>query len=100
MINPASLTHHLSEQQFIQTLLDAGQEHLFAGWDRAGVNEEAKTAFLETLMRVDRAYPGGVIGYISNARKLLSEAQEGKNPFEGFVPEQPDVVDLTRFDEA
>ena len=98
--DPASLTKQPVEQQFIQTLLDAGQDHLFADWDPAGVNDEAKTAFLETLVRVDNAYPGGVIGYISNARKLLSEAKEGKNPFEGFVPEQPDVVDLTCFDDA
>jgi len=99
MISPASLTTQSDEQQFIQTLLDAGQEHLFADWDPPGTNDEAKTAFLETLTRVDNAYPGGVVGYISNARKLLSEAKEGKNPFEGFVPEQPDVVDLTCFND-
>ena len=97
--NPASLTKQPAEQQFIQILLDAGQEHLFADWDPAGTHDEAKTAFLETLTRVDNAYPGGVVGYISNARKLLSEAKEGKNPFEGFVPEQPDVVDLTCFND-
>jgi len=100
MINPISLTKQPTEQQFIQILLDAGQEHLFAGWDPAGTHDEEKTAFLESLRRVDNAYPGGVSGYVSNARKLLSEAKEGKNPFEGFVPEQPDVVDLTRFDDA
>ncbi|MEN8255865.1 MAG: UTP--glucose-1-phosphate uridylyltransferase, partial [Verrucomicrobiota bacterium] len=37
-------------------------------------------------------------GYISNARKLLAEAKGGGNPFEGFVPHQPDKVDLTAFD--
>jgi len=100
MINPISLTNQPAEQQFIQTLLDAEQEHLFTDWDPVGTHDEAKTAFLESLIRVDNAYPGGVIGYISNARKLLSEAQAGKNPFEGFVPEQPDVVDLTRFDDT
>jgi len=100
MTTPVSLSKNPAEQQFIQTLVDAGQEHLFADWAPSGTDDVEKTAFLETLTRVDNAYPGGVVGYISNARKLLSEAQEGKNPFEGFVPEQPAVVDLTQFDTA
>jgi UDP-sugar pyrophosphorylase len=94
------LTHNEAEQRLIQTLLDAGQEHLFADWDEPGTNDDAKAAFLATLSRVDTSYPGGLTGYISNARKLLAEAKEGNNPFEGFVPEQPDKVDLTEFNDA
>ena len=97
MINLEQWRSNPVEQELIQALLDAGQSHLFADWDSPGTNDEAKSAFLETLARVDNAYPGGVVGYISNARKLLAEAQEEKNPFEGFVPEQPAVVDLTCF---
>ena len=55
---------------------------------------------LESLKKVDESYPGGLAGYISNARELLAEAREGNNPFEGFVPHQPDIVDLTNFDTA
>jgi len=88
------------EQKLIQKLLDAGQEHLFADWDEPGVNEETKQSFISTLIRIDGSYPGGLTGYVTNARKLLAEAQKGENPFDGFVPHQPDVVDLTQFDET
>ena len=100
MINPAALSNIISEQQFIQTLQNSGQGHLFMDWAPAGTDDAEKAAFFEALTRVDNAYPGGVVGYISNARKLLSEAKDEKNPFEGFVPEQPAVVDLTQFDDA
>lgn len=82
----------------IAELLSNGQEHLFADWDAPGINDEAKAAFLQSLVRINRSYPGGLFGYISNARKLLAEAKTGDNPFEGFVPHQPDKVDLTTFD--
>jgi UDP-sugar pyrophosphorylase len=92
------MTSGKNGQDLIQRLIDAGQEHLFADWDEPGVNEEKKAAFLDSLLRVDQSYPGGLTGYISNARKLLAGARSGTNPFEGFVPEQPDKVDLTEFD--
>lgn len=93
-----NLTKNKIEQALIAELLQAGQEHLFAGWDAPGVHEEDKAAFLTSLTRINDSYPGGLTGYISNARKLLAEAQEGGNPFEGFVPHQPDKVDLAQFD--
>ncbi|QHI68780.1 UTP--glucose-1-phosphate uridylyltransferase [Tichowtungia aerotolerans] len=96
----ATLTDTPTEQELIQKLLNAGQEHLFADWDAPGTNDDAKTTFLTTLARVDNSYPGGLTGYISNARKLLAEAQKGANPFEGLEPHQPAKVDLTQFDET
>ncbi len=84
----------------VEKLIGFGQQHLFADWDAPGVNDEAKTAFLESLAKVDDAYPGGLIGYISNARTLLAAAKEDRNSFEGFVPHQPNSVDLTAFDET
>ena len=99
-MKPTALTNNTTEQELIQKLLDAGQEHLFADWDAPGVNDEAKSAFLASLTKINESYPGGLTGYISNARKLLAEAKAGNNPFEGFVPEQPDRVDLTAFDAA
>ncbi|MDK2857604.1 MAG: putative uridylyltransferase [Verrucomicrobiota bacterium] len=92
------LTADPAEQRLIAELLQAGQEHLFADWDPPGTNEEAKAAFRESLMHINRAYPDGLLGYIAKARKFLSEVREGENPFEGFEPHQPDKVDLTRFD--
>ncbi|HKL20187.1 MAG TPA: hypothetical protein VJ904_00185, partial [Tichowtungia sp.] len=94
-MNTNELTTNPTEQELIQKLLDAGQEHLFADWDAPGTNDDAKAQFLATLSRIDSSYPGGLTGYISNARNLLAEAQKGANPFEGFVPHQPDKVDLT-----
>ncbi len=87
-------------QAMIDRLIAAGQSHLFANWDGPGINDEAKQAFVASLRVVDQSYPGGLLGYIGNARKLLAEAREGANPFEGFEPHQPNMVDLTGFGEA
>jgi UDP-sugar pyrophosphorylase len=88
------------QQELVNTLVENGQRHLFDGWDGPGTADAEKAAFLESLTKIDRSYPGGLVGYIRNARTLLAEAREGKNPFEGFVPEHPDAVDLTRLDDA
>jgi UDP-sugar pyrophosphorylase len=93
-----TLTENETHQILIKELVEAGQSHLFENWDEPGVNKDKKNAFLETLARINNSYPGGLTGYISNARKLLAEAKAGANPFEGFVPHQPDMVDLTQFD--
>jgi UDP-sugar pyrophosphorylase len=97
-MNLNDLTGDRDEQTLIAELLANGQEHLFADWDAPGIHDEAKAAFLKSLARINDSYPGGLTGYISNARKLLAEAKAGGNPFEGFVPHQPDKVDLTPFD--
>ncbi|MEM8868505.1 MAG: UTP--glucose-1-phosphate uridylyltransferase [Verrucomicrobiota bacterium] len=91
-------TPNEAQQVLIDTLLAAGQAHLFEDWDAPGVNDAAKQAFVASLERADASYPGGLSAYIENARRLLAEAKIGANPFEGFVPEQPDKVDLTQFD--
>lgn len=90
----------VENRELVAKLTDAGQQHLFTEWDAPGTADEAKAEFLESLSKIDEAYPGGIVGYISNARKLLAEAKLGGNPFEGFVPHQPNMVDLTRFDET
>ncbi|MFA7369851.1 MAG: UTP--glucose-1-phosphate uridylyltransferase, partial [Kiritimatiellales bacterium] len=99
-MNINQLTANKDEQALIAELLANGQKHLFADWDAPGTNNEAKVVFLKSLTRINESYPGGLTGYISNARKLLAEAKTGANPFEGFIPHQPDKVDLTKFDAA
>lgn len=89
-----------TDRALISKLIGEGQLHLFKEWDAPGTAEEEKVAFLASLRKIDASYPGGLSGYIANARKLLAEAREGLNPYEGFVPEQPDKVDLTDFDAA
>jgi UDP-sugar pyrophosphorylase len=86
-----------NDQALIAELQANGQGHLFSDWDVSGIRDEAQAAFLQSLTRINRSYPGGLTGYISNARKLLAEAKEGKNPFDGFIPQQPDKVDLSQF---
>ena len=90
----------VKNRELVAKLIDARQGHLFADWDEPGTADEAKAAFLASLSKIDSAYPGGIVGYISNARKLLAEAKLGGNPFEGFVPHQPNMVDLTAFDKT
>lgn len=99
-IDPTQLTQDLQEQELISRLWDAGQEHLFSDWDQPGTHDDAKASFLKSLKRIDESYPGGLIGYISNSKKLLGEAKAGTNPFEGFTPQQPETIDLTRFDDT
>ena len=91
-------TKQKAEQELIVRLIEADQGHLFAEWDDPGINDEEKATFLSTLTRIDDSYPGGLTRYISNARKLLAEAKEDNNPFKGFIPCQPDQVNLTQFD--
>ncbi|MCC5844679.1 MAG: UTP--glucose-1-phosphate uridylyltransferase [Verrucomicrobia bacterium] len=81
----------------VKSLLAADQAHLFEHWDHPDATDRERKAFLDQLREVNRGYPGGLVKYIENARRLLAEAKAGVNPFEGFVPEQPDVVDLSDF---
>ncbi len=93
-------TLELADRELVEKLINAGQRHLFVDWDVPGTADEEKAAFLASLAKIDGSYPGGLVGYISNARKLLGEAKAGGNPFEGLVPHQPNKVDLTFFDET
>lgn len=87
-----------AQRELVTKLIEAGQRHLFADWDAPGTADAAKADFLASLAKIDANYPGGLVGYIFNARTLLADAKAGGNPFEGFVPQQPDKVDLTAFD--
>ena len=85
--------------ELAEKLLTEGQQHLFSDWDAPGVKDAEKRRFLETLANAHRSYPGGLPGYISNARRLLAEASAGANPFEGCTPIRPDLADLSGFGE-
>eukprot|EP01026_Neomeris_dumetosa_P061539 TRINITY_DN580_c0_g1_i1.p1 TRINITY_DN580_c0_g1~~TRINITY_DN580_c0_g1_i1.p1 ORF type:complete len:618 (-),score=102.83 TRINITY_DN580_c0_g1_i1:223-2076(-) len=83
------------EQQLIKTLLEEGQVHLFSEWPAPGIKDEQKKAMMGQLAALDEGYPeGGLKTYISNARTLLQQSKEGKNPFEDFVPSVPQGVKL------
>ncbi len=86
--------------ELAEALIADDQAHLYAGWERPGVNDGLKSAFLKCLLTAHQAYPGGLPGYIKNARTLLADAATERNPYDGFTPEQPDIVDLSGFGES
>ena len=86
-------------RNIISTLLESNQESLFSDWHSPGIENENKKKFLDSLIHIDNAYPGGVKTYIKNSLKLLKESKENKNPYRGFVPHNPTTVDLSHFNE-
>ena len=89
-----------SAHRLASDLIAEGQAHLFEDWDAPGTRDADKAGFFGMLETADRSYPGGLVAYVRNARVLLAEAAAGKNPFEGCVPAQPDLVDLSEFGAA
>eukprot|EP01023_Acetabularia_acetabulum_P012706 TRINITY_DN15979_c1_g2_i1.p1 TRINITY_DN15979_c1_g2~~TRINITY_DN15979_c1_g2_i1.p1 ORF type:complete len:615 (+),score=114.71 TRINITY_DN15979_c1_g2_i1:146-1990(+) len=83
------------EQQLLKMLLEENQEHLFSAWPQPGEDDEKKKEMMSQLVTLDNGYTeGGLKKYINNARDLLIESKEGKNPFEGFTPTVPHGVKL------
>lgn len=78
----------------LRLLCTENQAHVFDQWDGLGKNDDKKKAFMTTIKNLDETYPGGIRGYLENARKLLKEAAEGKNPLDGWVPEVPKGAEL------
>jgi len=107
MPTPSFLTEHLAagiisteDLQLAEALLAEDQGQLFADWDAPGTRDDEKRAFFQTLQNCNRSYPGGLVAYIRNARHLLAESATGGNPFAGYTPEEPDLVDLSGFGPA
>ncbi|MEM1157631.1 MAG: UTP--glucose-1-phosphate uridylyltransferase [Verrucomicrobiota bacterium] len=95
--DPRQFSSNPAEQNIIRQLLENDQTHLFSQWDEPGTENSRKAGLLASLGRINDSYPGGLHGYITNARKLLADAKAGTNPFAGFTPHQPEQIDLTRF---
>ncbi|MFZ4776019.1 MAG: UTP--glucose-1-phosphate uridylyltransferase [Terrimicrobiaceae bacterium] len=83
--------------ELAESLIADDQAHLYKDWDKPGVNDGLKSGFLKCLLTAHQAYPGGLPGYIKNARTLLADAATERNPYDGYTPEQPDIVDLSGF---
>lgn len=58
-------------------LIANGQEHLFSSWPAAGVKDGEKRQLMSQLRGLDAAYSGGLLHYISNARRLLQDSEQG-----------------------
>ncbi|KAL7550705.1 hypothetical protein ACHAWF_014902 [Thalassiosira exigua] len=68
----------------------ASQSHLFDRWEDDPAYDDRKRAAMAKLASVDESYPdGGLIGYLSNATKLLERSRRGENPLEGWAPSVP-----------
>ena len=107
MPTPSCLTEHLAagiitaeDLQLAESLLAEDQSQLFADWDAPGTRDDEKRAFFQILQICNRSYPGGLVAYIRNARRLLAESATGGNPFAGCMPSEPDLVDLSHFGPA
>ena len=107
MSTPSFLTEHLAagiispeDLQLAEALLAEDQGQLFADWDAPSTRDAEKRAFFQTLQNCNRSYPGGLVAYIRNARRLLAESATGGNPFAGYTPVEPDLVDLSNFGPA
>lgn len=45
----------------------------------AGVKDEDKQRLAAQLLQLDEGYPGGILQYVSNAKRLLQDSREGAN---------------------
>ena len=70
---------------------ECDQGHLFSDWDSTSRgDDEKKKKMMHQLELLDKNYqPGGLCEYIKNAKKLLKQAKEGQNPFDGWHPSVP-----------
>ncbi|KAK2390414.1 UTP-monosaccharide-1-phosphate uridylyltransferase [Trifolium repens] len=87
------------QQELVKMLLNNGQDHLFNNWPTPGVDDDEKKAFFDQLVLLDSSYPGGLVAYINNAKRLLADSKAGTNPFDGFTPSVPTGETLAFGDE-
>eukprot|EP00249_Psilotum_nudum_P023023 c28728_g1_i2 orf=408-2345(+) len=87
------------QKELAYMLLHEGQGHLFTGWPDPGIDDDRKLEFFEQVAKLDVSYPGGLVAYIHNAKRLLADSKAGKNPFEGYTPSVPAGERLTFGDE-
>jgi UDP-sugar pyrophosphorylase len=80
----------LSQQELIKKLyVDMKQIHLFDGFN-GQIPPTVRRMYGQQLEELDAAYQdGGLVGYITNARKLLDDSRRGANPYLGWTPTIP-----------
>ena len=79
-----TLQQHAKWGALTSLLVGAGQTHLFEGWDLA--EEDKVEAFFDQLQKLEDVYPGGLVAYVNQAKRLLQASKRGDNPFEGRFP--------------
>lgn len=81
-------------RDLVHNLIAEGQQHLFEAWPPLGQDDDKKKELLNQLCHLDRSYAGGLLKYIQNAKRLLTESKDGVNPFEGCTPSVPEGESL------
>jgi UDP-sugar pyrophosphorylase len=69
---------------------ELGQGHMFESWPGPGQDDDAKRALIQQCQKLNSQYPGGLLGYVNNAKTLLAASCAGDNPYEGCTPTVPD----------
>lgn len=77
-------------QALLKMLMDEGQEHVCSFWAPLGSNDAAKRRLVAQLHTLDASCPEGLQAYLRSATRLLAEAQEGANPYEGCKVSVPE----------
>ena len=88
----ANLSIFTPEEAAYATRLNTelGQSHIFKSWPLPGTDDELKKGLINQAIKLDSQYPGGLLGYINNAKTLLAASCAGDNPYEGCTPTVPD----------
>jgi UDP-sugar pyrophosphorylase len=86
-INDIEQLHPEKYKPLIDILTKAGQEEILSKFDISQRNKIAN--FFNQVQLLEDGYPGGIVAYVNQSRKLLQASKRGDNPFEGFVPEVP-----------
>ena len=46
------------------------------------------------MLHLDKVTPGGLLDYVTRARRFLEDSKNSVNPFDNYTPEIPHGVDL------
>ena len=75
------------EQSVIELLKKLNQDHIISLIPK--FDSTKRQAFVDQVMRLNQTYPGGLEAYYNRGKKLLRDAKEDVNPYEGFIPSAP-----------
>jgi len=78
---------HDDEKHTIDFLRKLDQHHIIS--QIPTFSKDQRLAFVEQVKKLNSTYPGGLEAYYNRAKKLLKDASEDVNPYEGYTPLQP-----------
>ncbi|MBF0521675.1 MAG: hypothetical protein HQL24_01315 [Candidatus Omnitrophica bacterium] len=85
-----------AQKKAFDVLSQIGESELVDAFYALNPTPEQKKAFLDTVLKLNRLYPGGLDEYLRKGKDLLTKAEKNINPMEGYTdPTQPPVEDFT-----